>query len=58
MKRAGRKRLSVEIPLQLHNDLKKISIDNGCTVVVTVCRFLLEKVLEEKGINKSDFGGT
>lgn len=53
MKRSGRKRLSVEIPIALHTELRKIAVSHGCTITVVVWRYLVEKVLVEKKLNET-----
>lgn len=54
MKRPGRKRLAVEIPLVLHDELKKIAIAHHCTTTVVVLRFLVEKAIAERQRNESN----
>ena len=53
MKRSGRKRLSVEIPIALHTELRKIAVSHGCTITIVVWRYLVEKVLVERKLNET-----
>lgn len=48
MGREGRKRLAVDIPVKLHEELKRISGTHHCTITMVVVRFLVEKSLEER----------
>ena len=54
MSRTGRKRLSVEIPTVLHDELKKISIAHHCTITMVALRFLVEKAIAERQRYESD----
>jgi hypothetical protein len=54
MPRPGRKMLTVEIPIQLHDELKMISVKHRCTLTKIIIRYLVEKVLEEKKRNETD----
>jgi len=47
MRRLGRKRLAVDIPIALHEELKRIAINRNCTITTVVLRFLVEKALQE-----------
>ena len=52
MPRPGRKRLTIDIPIKLHDGLKMVSVENHCTLTKIVVRYLVEKVLEEKKRNE------
>ena len=54
MPRPGRKMLTVEIPIQLHDNLKMISVTHRCTLTKIIIQYLVEKVLEEKKRNETD----
>lgn len=43
-----KKLLNVNVPIELHNELKKIAINRNCTLTMVVLRFLVEKCIEEK----------
>ena len=42
--RDNRKRLAMDIPLVLHNDLKLMSIRHQCTITSYVIRAILQKL--------------
>jgi len=42
-RREHRKRLSIDIPTQVHDYVKRESIDHNCTVTSFVIRALIEK---------------
>lgn len=52
MPRPGRKRLTVDMPIAFHEELKLIALNHHCTLTKLVVRYLVEKVLEEKKRNE------
>lgn len=52
MPRPGRKRLTVDMPISFHEELKLIAFNHRCTLTKLVVRYLVEKVLEEKKRNE------
>jgi hypothetical protein len=48
IKRHGRKRLSIDIPISLHNELKVRSIAHECSLTAYIIRALIEKLNSER----------
>jgi hypothetical protein len=42
--RHGRKRLSMDLPLDIHNQLKMMSIKHQCSITALVLRALVKKL--------------
>lgn len=42
--RMGRKRLSMDIPIDIHNKLKMMSIKHQCSITTLVIRTLVKKL--------------
>ena len=46
-KRIGRKRLSVDLPLYIHNQLKIMAVKQHCSVTALIIRTLVKKLSVE-----------
>jgi len=51
MSRSGRKRLSVDVPIWLHDKIKASAKKRNCTITKWVLRALSAKILEENKHN-------
>lgn len=54
MQRSGRKRLNVDIPIKLHEELGNIAKKRNCTITVVVLRCLVEMAIAEKKCNETN----
>lgn len=45
--RLGRKRLSVDLPIELHKEIARLVIDRNCTITKWIIRAIIEKLKRE-----------
>jgi hypothetical protein len=48
MGRLGRKRLSVDVPIKIHQQIKALSIRRNITITRWVLRAIYDKIVKEK----------
>jgi hypothetical protein len=50
--RSNRKRLSIDLPIELHKEIARSCISRNCTITKWVIRALIKELKSENGYNK------
>ena len=53
-KRSDRQRLAIDIPIDVHKELKEISANRHCTITKYVLRLIVKELLIERKYNTKE----